>query len=542
MDQSEYLFISLKISRSRQNHGKNSQNSMIIVVFLLSWYTHQTRTLYSLQKPVGFLFVKNLISAYKTENFFDEMFADQKSPRPHYRQFCERLSELSVKEFDQRRRQADQVFLNQGITFTVYGDPQQQERIFPFDLIPRIIPNSEWQHLEQGLRQRIHALNDFLGDIYGPQRILKDKVVPRELVEGSTQFLPDLVGFRPQKNIFIHISGVDLIRDAKGVYTVLEDNLRVPSGISYVLENRVVMKQVFPNLFSRMRVRPIDHYPNQLLENLRYLAPRSGENPTVVLLTPGVHNSAYFEHTYLALQMGIELVEGQDLVVEGERIYMKTTEGLRAIDVIYRRVDDAFLDPEVFRSDSSLGVPGLMRAYRAGNVALINAVGTGIADDKAIYTYVPKMIKYYLKEDPILPSVPTYLCHDESDRKYVLDHLSSLVVKAVHESGGYGMLMGPTSTKAEQEDFRKKIIAEPRNYIAQPVISLSRHPSLVGEHEEDFSLSGRHVDLRPYVLYGKEITMSLGGLTRVALTEGSLVVNSSQGGGSKDTWVLYGEG
>jgi uncharacterized circularly permuted ATP-grasp superfamily protein len=486
--------------------------------------------------------MKNLISAYETGKFFDEMFENPQLPRPHYRQFCKRLSELSNKEFDQRRRQADQVFLNQGITFTVYGDPQQQERIFPFDLIPRIIPNSEWQHLEQGLRQRIHALNDFLGDIYGKQQILKDKIVPRELVEGSAEFFPDLVGFRPQKNIFIHISGVDLIRDEKGTYTVLEDNLRVPSGISYVLENRVVMKQVFPNLFSRMRVRPIDHYPNQLLENLRYLAPGSVENPTVVLLTPGVHNSAYFEHTYLALQMGIELVEGQDLVVEGDRVYMKTTEGLRPIDVIYRRIGDAFLDPEVFRGDSSLGVPGLMRVYRSGNVALINAVGTGIADDKAIYTYVPRMIKYYLNEEPILPSVPTYLCHHESDRLYVLEHLSSLVVKAVNESGGYGMLMGPASTKAEQEDFRKKILAEPRNYIAQPVISLSRHPSVVGDRIEDFTLAGRHVDLRPYVLYGKEITMSLGGLTRVALTEGSLIVNSSQGGGSKDTWVLYGEG
>ncbi len=486
--------------------------------------------------------MKNLISAYKTDNFFDEMFESPQSPRPHYRQFCKRLSELSMKEFDRRRRQADQVFLNQGITFTVYGDPQQTERIFPFDLIPRIIPNSEWQHIEQGLRQRIHALNDFLGDIYGKQQILKDKIVPRELVEGSAEFLPDLVGFRPEKNIFVHISGVDLIRDEKGTYTVLEDNLRVPSGISYVLENRVVMKQVFPNLFSRMRVRPIDHYPNQLLENLRYLAPRSVENPTIVLLTPGVHNSAYFEHTYLALQMGIELVEGQDLVVEGDRIYMKTTEGLRAIDVIYRRIDDSFLDPEVFRSDSTLGVPGLMRAYRAGNVTLINAVGTGIADDKAIYAYVPKMIKYYLNENPILPGVQTYLCHHELDRSYVLEHLSSLVVKAVGESGGYGMLMGPASTKTEQEEFRKKIIASPRNYIAPPVISLSRHPSRVGDRIEDFTLAGRHVDLRPYVLYGKEITMSLGGLTRVALREGSLVVNSSQGGGSKDTWVLYGEG
>ncbi|MFQ5588355.1 MAG: circularly permuted type 2 ATP-grasp protein [Nitrospiria bacterium] len=486
--------------------------------------------------------MKNLISTYETKTFFDEMFEKGHSPRPHYRQFCERLSDLSFEAFDKQRRQADRVFLNQGVTFTVYGDPQETERIFPFDLIPRIIPNSEWQHIEQGLRQRIQALNTFLGDVYGPQRILNDKVVPRELIESSSQFRPDLVGFRPPRDLFIHISGVDLIRDHHGTYTVLEDNLRVPSGISYVLENRVVMKQVFPKLFAKMRVRPVDHYPNQLLENLKYLAPFSGENPTVVVLTPGVHNSAYFEHSYLALQMGIELVEGRDLVIEGDRVYMKTTEGLKPVDVIYRRIDDAFLDPEIFRSDSTLGVPGLMRAYRAGNVALANAVGTGIADDKAAYAYVPKMIKYYLGEDALLPNVPTYLCNQASDRQYVLEHLPSLVVKAVNESGGYGMLMGPASTKAEQADFRDKIRSNPRNYIAQPVVALSRHPSVVGERIEEFTLSGRHVDLRPYILYGQDITMSLGGLTRVALKKGSLVVNSSQGGGSKDTWVLYGEG
>lgn len=337
------------------------------------------------------------------------------------------------------------------------------------------------------------------------------------------------------------MSGIDLIRDEKGVYMVLEDNLRIPSGISYVLENRAVMKKVFPHLFAKMRVRPVDHYPNQLLENLRDLAPLSRENPTVVLLTPGVHNSAFFEHSFLALQMGIELVEGQDLLVEGDRVYMKTTEGLKTVDVIYRRIDDAFLDPEVLRRDSVLGVPGLIRAYRAGNVALANAIGTGIADDKASYAYVPKMIHYYLNEDPILPNVRTYLCYDASDRKYVLENLPNLVVKAVNESGGYGMLMGPASTKVEQEAFRRKIIAEPRNYIAQPVVALSRHPSVVGDRIEDFTLTGRHIDLRPYILYGKDVTISLGGLTRVALKKGSLVVNSSQGGGSKDTWVLYGE-
>ncbi len=470
------------------------------------------------------------------------MFQNLEGPRPHYRQLKDRLARLSIEAFDAQRRQADQVFLNQGTTFTVYGDPEQIERIFPFDLIPRIIPNSEWQHIESGLKQRVHALNFFLRDIYGKQQIIKDKIIPRELIESSAHFLKDMVGFHPPRGIYTHISGIDLIRDQNGAYTVLEDNLRTPSGISYVLENRIVMKQVFPNLFSKMRVRPVDHYPNQLLQNLRYLAPLPRENPTVVLLTPGVHNSAYFEHSFLALQMGIELVEGQDLVVEGDRVYMKTTEGLEMVDVIYRRVDDAFIDPEVFRSDSVLGVPGLVRAYRAGNVALVNAIGNGIADDKATYAYVPKMIKYYLDEEAILPNVPTYLCSHPEECTYVLEHLSELVVKAVNESGGYGMLMGPTSTQAEQDVFRQKILANPRNYIAQPVISLSRSPSVVtNKGQTGFSLEGRHIDFRPYVLFGRDITVSLGGLTRVALRKGSLVVNSSQGGGSKDTWVLYGE-
>lgn len=469
------------------------------------------------------------------------MFEKDGELRPHYRQLCERLSNLSLSAFQDQRRQADQVFLNQGITFTVYGDPNQTERIFPFDLIPRIIPNSEWQHIEHGLRQRVQALNLFLGDIYGEQHILKDNIIPRDLIESSQHFLKDMVGFHPPKGIYTHISGIDLIRDADGTYRVLEDNLRTPSGISYVLENRIVMKQIFPNLFAKMRVRPIDHYPNQLLQNLRYLSPRARENPNVVLLTPGVHNAAYFEHSFLALEMGIELVEGQDLVVEGDRVYMKTTEGLEPVDVIYRRVDDAFLDPEVFRHDSILGVSGLIRAFRAGNVALVNGIGTGIADDKATYAYVPDMIKYYLGEDAILPNVHTYLCSRPDERQYVCDHLSQLVVKAVNESGGYGMLIGSASTKAEQSVFRQKILENPRNYIAQPVITLSRHPSVISENGDGLSVQGRHVDLRPYVLYGEEITMSLGGLTRVAMKAGSLVVNSSQGGGSKDTWVLYGE-
>ena len=484
--------------------------------------------------------VKELFDYYQAGQGFDEMFESPKSARPHYRRLCDRLQALQLKDLEWRRRQADQAFLRQGITFTVYGDSQQTERIFPFDLLPRIIPNTEWRLIEDGLRQRIRALNCFLLDVYGDQRILQEKILPRELIESSPQFQRDMVGFKPPKDIYIHIGGIDLVRDQEGSYYILEDNLRTPSGISYVLENRIVMKQVFPNLFSDMRVRPVDHYPTQLLENLKFLAPVTRENPTVVLLTPGVYNSAYFEHSFLSLQMGIPLVEGRDLVVESDRVYMKTTHGLEQIDVIYRRVDDAYLDPEVFKSDSTLGVPGLVRAYRAGNVALANGIGTGIADDKAIYTYVPKMIEFYLSETPLISNVPTYLCHNPEDFKYVMDHLPSLVVKTVHESGGYGMLMGPYSTLSEQEEFRKKIQANPRSFIAQPVVRLSHHPC-IAEGDASPKLVGRHVDLRPFVLWGPDITISLGGLTRVALKEGSLVVNSSQGGGSKDTWVLYGD-
>lgn len=478
---------------------------------------------------------------YDTGGFFDEMFEAPDRPRPHYRHLYEQLKELPVEDLAQYQNQAARAFLDQGITFTVYGDKQQTERIFPFDLLPRIIPNSEWRHVEDGVRQRIRALNAFLLDVYGEQRILREGVVPRDLVEGAAGFQKEFVGFRPPKDLFIHIAGIDLVRDSSGAYLVLEDNLRTPSGVSYVLESRVIMKRVFPSLFAKMRIRPVDHYPNQLLENLRYLAPASRENPTVVILTPGVNNSAYFEHSFLALQMGIALVEGQDLVVESDRVYMKTTSGLQQVDVIYRRVDDAFLDPEVFRRDSLLGVPGLIRAYQAGNVALANAIGNGIADDKAIYAYVPQMIKFYLSETPILPNVQTYQCSVPADRQYVVDHLSSLVVKAVNESGGYGMLMGPASTKAQQEEFRTRILQNPRNYIAQPIVSLSRLPCIVDDSDGGFKLAGRHIDLRPFVLCGDEITLSLGGLTRVALREGSLVVNSSQGGGSKGTWVLYGE-
>ena len=485
--------------------------------------------------------IRDLFKRYLISEHFDEMFEASDRPRPHYRQLYDQLQSFTVNELVQYHQQAAKAFLDEGITFTVYGDSQQTERIFPFDLLPRIIPGSEWRRIEQGLRQRIQALNAFLLDVYGEQRILREGVIPRELVEGASGFQRELVGSRPPRDIYIHVAGIDLVREASGAYLVLEDNLRTPSGVSYVLESRVIMKRVFPSLFAKMRIRPVDDYPNQLLENLRYLAPENRENPTVVLLTPGIHNSAYFEHSFLALQMGIELVEGRDLLVESDHVYMKTTQGLQQVDVIYRRVDDAFLDPEVFRPDSLLGVPGLMRAYHAGNVALANALGNGVADDKAIYAYVPQMIAFYLSESPILPNVPTYLCGVEEDRKYVLEHLPSLVVKAVAESGGYGMLMGPASTKAEQEEFRERIRNNPRNYIAQPIVSLSKLPCLVDDQAGGLEFAGRHIDLRPFVLSGKDITLSLGGLTRVALREGSLVVNSSQGGGSKGTWVLYGE-
>ena len=492
------------------------------------------------KQPAGTM-MSEQFKRYQLDGYFDEMFEAPDRPRPHYRHLYEQLRALSVEDLAQYQSQAARAFLDQGITFTVYGDKQHTERIFPFDLLPRIIPNSEWRHVEQGVRQRIRALNCFLLDVYGDQRIVREGIIPRELIEGAAGFQKECVGFRPPKDLYIHIAGIDLVRDAEGTYLVLEDNLRTPSGVSYVLESRVIMKRVFPSLFAQMRIRPVDHYPNQLLENLRYLAPATRENPTVVLLTPGVNNSAYFEHSYLALQMGIALVEGQDLIVESDRVYMKTTMGLQQVDVIYRRVDDAFLDPEVFRRDSLLGVPGLMRAYHAGNVALANAIGNGVADDKAIYAFVPQMIEFYLSERPLLPNVRTYQCSIEDDRRYVLEHLPSLVVKAVNESGGYGMLMGPASTKAEQEEFRGRILRHPRNYIAQPIVSLSRLPCIVDDSDGGLRLAGRHIDLRPFVLCGRDITLSLGGLTRVALREGSLVVNSSQGGGSKGTWVLYGD-
>jgi uncharacterized circularly permuted ATP-grasp superfamily protein len=420
-----------------------------------------------------------------------------------------------------------------GITFNVYGDGAGAERIFPFDLVPRIVSASEWSIIERGLKQRIQALNLFIDDVYHDQRIVKDGVVPREVVASARTLRPQCAGLTPPHRIWCHVTGTDLVRDGDGQVYVLEDNLRCPSGVSYVLENRNVMKRTFPRVFESSRIRPVHDYPSRLREMLEYLAPAGADPPHVVVLTPGIHNSAYFEHSFLAQQMGVELVEGRDLVVSDGFVWMRTTQGFERVDVIYRRVDDDFLDPKTFRADSLLGVPGLMDVYKAGRVALANAPGTGVADDKVVYAYVPAIVKYYLGEDAILPNVPTYVCADDRDRGYVLEHLSTLVVKAANESGGYGMLVGPHSTRDQQVQFAERIKANPRNYIAQPTLALSRVPTIVGD-----SFEGRHVDLRPYVLYGKSIFVLPGGLTRVALKKGSLVVNSSQGGGSKDTWVL----
>jgi uncharacterized circularly permuted ATP-grasp superfamily protein len=471
---------------------------------------------------------------YDCGGFFDEVFQEPGAVRSHYAPVIGAMGPLGPEDFGRRQRTADASFLKQGVTFTVYGDAKGTERIFPFDLMPRVIPRSEWERVEAGLIQRITALNLFLNDVYHGQQILNDKVVPREVVESASAFRKEFRGVRVPHNIYIHICGTDLVRDKDGTYFVLEDNARCPSGASYVLENRQAMKRAFPNLLQTVPVRPVDAYGSMLRETLAHLAPKGVSDPVIVVLTPGVYNSAYFEHAYLARQMGVPIVEGRDLIVRGDRVFMRTTSGLVQVHVIYRRIDDDFLDPLVFREDSLLGVPGIVQSYRLGNVALANSIGTGVADDKAVYAYVPKMIRYYLDQEPILPNVPTYLAFEEKDRAYILDHLDSLVVKAVNESGGYGMLVGPHSTKEQQEKFRGLIVANPRNYIAQPTLSLSRHPVFVDDHFE-----GRHVDLRPYILYGKKLQVLPGGLTRVALKKGSLVVNSSQGGGSKDTWVLW---
>lgn len=473
------------------------------------------------------------LASYAVDDFFDEMLLAGGVPRPAASHLVRSLESLPQEELQARQQAADRALVQSGITFNVYSDNRGVEKTLPFDLIPRIVPAAEWTRLEAGLKQRITALNLFIDDLYHDQKILKDGVIPREVIDSSKGFLPQCVGLTPPRGIWCHITGTDLVRHRDGNVYVLEDNLRCPSGVSYVLENRRLMKSLFPEIFNASPIRPVTNYPSRLRDMLEYLAPDGTEQPRVVVLTPGMYNSAYFEHSFLARQMGVELVEGSDLVVADDYVWMRTTGGFERVDVIYRRLDDDFIDPETFRADSMLGVPGLMRVYRKGNVALANAPGTGVADDKAVYVYIPKVIKYYLGEEPIIPNVPTYLCSDEKELSYVLEHIGELVVKAANESGGYGMLVGPASTKAQQEEFAARIQANPRNYIAQPTLSLSRVPTLC-----DGAIEGRHVDLRPYILYGKDIFVQPGGLTRVALRKGSLVVNSSQGGGTKDTWVL----
>lgn len=470
---------------------------------------------------------------YDTGGFYDELMEGPGKPRPGAEVLVDRIQSLSKGDLLRRQAAAEQTLLQMGITFNVYGAEGGTERIFPFDIIPRIIPGTEWSAIEHGLTQRIEALNLFIDDIYHEQRILKDGVVPKEKILSAASYRVVCAGLNPPKGVWCHITGTDLVRDSDGRYYVLEDNLRCPSGVSYVLANRQVLKRTFPHVFYQTHVRPVIDYPSHLLETLKHVAPDGTHDPTVAVLTPGMYNSAYFEHAFLAQQMGVELVEGRDLTVENGWVCMRTTKGLRRIDVLYRRIDDDFIDPCVFRPDSMLGVPGLFEAYRSGRIALANAPGTGIADDKVIYAYVPRIIKYYLDQDPVLPNVPTYICDEPDDQAYVLENLDKLVVKAANESGGYGMLVGPHSIAAQQQEFAERIRANPRNYIAQPTLSLSRAPVIV-----DGGFEGRHVDLRPYVLYGKSIYVLAGGLTRVALKKGSLVVNSSQGGGSKDTWVL----
>ncbi len=472
---------------------------------------------------------------------FDEMHASPGEVRDHYKGYARWLVEQPPEVMADRREEAEVIFRRVGITFAVYGDKDEDaagnERLIPFDIIPRVIPNGEWRTLKEGLVQRVTALNRFLHDIYHEQEIIQAGHVPPEQILQNAQYRPEMKGVDLFNGVYSHIAGVDMVRapnaDGVGEYYVLEDNLRVPSGVSYMLEDRKMMMRLFPELFSQNRVAPVAHYPDLLLETLRAVAPAAAGEPTVVVLTPGMHNSAYFEHAFLAQQMGVELVEGQDLFVKDNFVFMRTTKGPQRVDVIYRRVDDDFLDPQVFRSSSTLGCAGLMGAYRAGNVNICNAVGTGVADDKSIYPYVPKMIEFYLGQKPILQNVPTFMGRKPDDLKYILDNLKDLVVKEVHGAGGYGMLVGPASTKAEIEDFRKAILAKPDGYIGQPTLSLSTCPTYVKD-----GIAPRHIDLRPFVLSGTEVQMVPGGLTRVALKEGSLVVNSSQGGGTKDTWVL----
>ncbi|EAW35389.1 hypothetical protein L8106_30150 [Lyngbya sp. PCC 8106] len=471
--------------------------------------------------------------SYEPGDFYDEMFIAKGQPRLEAKLLIERINSLSPGELTMRQQAAQMALIKLGATFNVYGDNQGTERVFPFDIVPRIVSASEWKWLEKGLKQRIHALNLFIADIYSEQKIIKDGIIPADLIQSSKGFLKPCMGLKPPQEIWCHITGTDLVRDRDGQWYVLEDNLRCPSGISYVLENRRVMKSTFPQIFATLGIQPVDEYASHLLETLLNLAPSHIADPTVVVLTPGIFNSAYFEHSFLARQMGVELVEGRDLVVVDGYVQMRTTKGLKRIDVIYRRIDDNFIDPLAFNPESLLGIPGLMEVYSQGRVALANALGSGVADDKVIYAYVPQMIRYYLDEEQILPNVPTYVCWEKKQLDYVLANLDKLVVKAANEAGGYGMLVGTQSTAEERQEFSEKIKANPRNYIAQPTLSLSRVPTLL---EDKFE--GCHVDLRPYILYGQDIYVHPGGLTRVALKKGSLVVNSSQGGGSKDTWVL----
>jgi uncharacterized circularly permuted ATP-grasp superfamily protein len=471
--------------------------------------------------------------------FFNEMTNDglahtaSAEVREHYREFCGWLQRQSAETIERKRAEADLTFRRVGITFAVYGDDAGTERLIPFDTIPRIIPAGEWKQLETGLVQRVKALNMFIHDIYHDQNIIKAGIIPAEQIYKNAQYRPEMQGINVVSDIYAHIAGVDIVRAGQGEFYVLEDNLRVPSGVSYMLEDRKMMMRLFPELFARNKIAPVDHYPDMLLDNLRSVAPMGINDPTVVVMTPGMYNSAYFEHAFLAQQMGVELVEGKDLFVSDNTVFMRTTRGPKRVDVIYRRLDDDFLDPLAFRHDSSLGVPGLLSVYRAGRVTLANAIGTGVADDKSIYPYVPDMIKFYLSEEPVLNNVPTYQCRKKEDLAYTLANLPELVVKEVHGAGGYGMLVGPASTKAQIEDFRQRLLAKPDGYIAQPTLALSACPTYV-----ENGIAPRHIDLRPFVLSGKTISMVPGGLTRVALQEGSLVVNSSQGGGTKDTWIL----
>src|SRR5713101_8004515 len=479
-------------------------------------------------KPDGELF-----DGYGLDAAYDEMFEAPLRPRAHYRALFQRLASLTSEEFSRRKAMTELSMLQDGVGFTVYRQEEGIERVWPMDPVPRIIPAHEWEHIEQGLVQRLTALNLFLKDLYTDQLILRDRVIDPRLILEGTFFRYEFMGAKVPRDIYVHVCGTDLVRDAVGRYLVLEDNCRTPSGVSYMLQNRQVLKRVFPQLFEQYDVRVTEDYPAALLDVLKYIAPGGRPDPTVVLLSPGIYNSAYFEHTFLAQRMGIELVEGRDLLVDQNRVYMRTTRGFERVHVIYRRIDDDFLDPLTFRPDSTLGVPGLVNAYRAGQVALANSIGTGIADDKGVYPFVPDMIRYYLKQDPVLPNVETFRPLVASHRSHVLANLDKLVVKTVNESGGYGMLIGPASTASQRAEFRELVRAKPRDYIAQPTITLSQHPTFVDDH-----LEGRHVDLRPFILCGEKITVVPGALTRVALPKGSLVVNSSQGGGSKDTWVL----